>query len=174
MPESSTSSKGRRGRLTQFYSKWLPYIFGLTTAANLVLTAFLSPSGWPIRAHDDASLTHLVRTEQPSVDRRFGFYLELDDATQGGVLIVPPGSFVEPELASGFADLEVTEVDYDPRFDLSGGVADPDPIGMVETEDGDKPYSIVEGEDDVWWLAFYGEGVVVIPESVAPVPGIAP
>jgi hypothetical protein len=174
VPRSSPSSLGRNGRLSAFYARWLPWVFGLTAAANLVLLAFLPLSGWPIRAHDDASLTHLVRTEQPSVDRRFGFYLELDDATDGGVLIVPSGSFVEPELASGFADFQVSEVDYDPSFDLPDDVVDPDPIGMVETDEGDVPYSIVTGEDDVWWIAFDDGGIVVVPESVAPVPWTAP
>ena len=45
---------------------------------------------------------------------------------------------------------------------------------MVETDEGDMPYSFVTGEDDVWWIAFDDGGIVVIPESVAPVPGTGP
>lgn len=138
----------------------------------MVLTPFLPRASWPIRPHADGSLTHLVHTEQPSVDRRFAFYLELDDATDGGVLVVPVDSFVDPELVEGFAELEVVVRSYDPAIPSS--IAEPPQLGVVETGNGDLPYSIVPGDDDLWWLAITADGVIVIPESAAPVPGGRP
>jgi hypothetical protein len=142
-----------------------------TALVNLALTFFLPLSSQPLRLHAEGSLTHLVHTEQPSVNRRFAFYLELDDATDGGVLIVPLGSFVDPDLARGFAELEVEERDYDPTLAL-GSTAVPPSLGEVETDDGDLAYTIIPGDDDTWWLALTRDGIVVVPESVAPIPEV--
>jgi hypothetical protein len=140
-----------------------------TALVNLALTFFLPLSSQPLRPHAEGSLTYLVHTEQPSVNRRFAFYLELDDATDGGVLIVPVGSFVDPGLVRGLAGLEVEERDYDPTL-LPGSVAVLPSLGEVETDDGDLAYTIIPADDDIWWLALTEGGLVVVPESVAPVP----
>ncbi|HEX2404847.1 MAG TPA: hypothetical protein VHM29_09100 [Acidimicrobiia bacterium] len=162
-----------RQRLGTVYSRYLPAALGLTAAVNLALTPFLPGSAAPIRAHRDGSLTELVHTEQRAVDRRFGFYMELDDATDGGTLIVPAGSFVNPELAEGFAGFEVEQVDYDPRV-AANSVPDSPESWLVETESGDLVVSIVPGNDDLWWLAERPNGdVVVVPNSVVPAP-VAP
>jgi hypothetical protein len=142
-----------------------------TALVNLALTFFLPLSSQPLRPHAEGSLTYLVHTEQPSVSRRFAFYLELDDATDGGVLIVPVGSFVDGDLVRGFAHLEVEERDYDPTL-VSGSVAVPPSLGVVETDDGDLDYTIIPGDDDTWWLALTEGGIVVVPESAAPVPEV--
>ncbi len=157
-------------RLGRVYTRFLPAAFVATAVVNFALTPFLPGSGAPIRTHRDGSLTELVHTEQRAVDRRFGFYLELDDATDGGVLVVPEGSFVNAELADGFAGFEVVEVAYDPR---TGGTNIPETTEswLLETESGDVTISIVAGDDDLWWLAERpGGGFVVIPDSVAPAP----
>ncbi len=154
-----------------FYARWLAPALVATTLVNLALTFFLPPSAQPLRLHTDGSLTHLVHAEQPSVDRRFAFYLELDDATDGGVLIVPSDSFVDRALVRGFAGLEVEERDYDPTS-VPGSVAVPPSLGVVETDDGDLAYTIVAGNDDTWWLAITEDGIVVVPESVATVPEV--
>lgn len=162
--------RGWRRRLGSVYTRYLPAALGLTAVVNLALTPFLPGSAAPIRTHRDGSLTELVHTEQRAVDRRFGFYMELDDATDGGTLVVPMGSFVNPELAEGFAGLEVEEVDYDPR---AGAVSVPDSpeSWLVETESGDLVFSIIPGYDDLWWLAERPNGdVVVVPDSVLPAP----
>ena len=159
-----------RERLGLAYTRYLPAALGLTVVVNIALTPFLPGLGAPIRTHRDGSLTELVHTEQRAVDRRFGFYLELDDATDGGVLVVPRGSFVDPELAEGFAGFEVVEVEYDPR---AGGTNIPESSEswLVETESGDVTISIVAGEDDLWWLAERPNGeFVVVPNSVEPAP----
>ena len=152
------------------YTRFLPAALGLTALVNFALIPLLPRSGVPIRGHADGSLTELAHVEQRAVDVRFGFYLELDDATDGGVLVVPVGSFVNTELAEGFADFEVVEMDYDPASvppDLAGLPE----IGLVETEMGDLRYSIVPGESDLWWLARPAEDhVVVVPDSVVPAP----
>jgi hypothetical protein len=159
-----------RRHLGTVYTRYLPAALGLTAAINLAVTPFLPGSGAPIRFHRDGSLTELVHTEQLSVDRRFGFYLELDDVTDGGILIVPMGSFVNPELAEGFAGFDVVEVDYDPR---AGGdnIPDSPESWVVETESGDVSVSIVAGDDDLWWVAERPDGeFVVVPNSVEPAP----
>lgn len=153
---------------------WLPFALVLTAVINLAPTPLMPRGAVPIVAHEDGSLTYLVHVEQTSVDRRFGFYLELDDATDGGLLIVPPDSFVVPELAEGFADFEVTERNYDVSASLPTEVDDIEAVGLVETDEGDLTYSIVSGAGDVWWLAHREGGVVVVSESVVPVPETTP
>ena len=162
--------KRLRARLGRMYTRFLPAAFAATAVINLALTPFLPGSAAPIRTHRDGSLTELVHTEQRAVDRRFGFYLELDDAADGGVLVVPSGSFVNAELAEGFAGFEVVEVDYDPS---AGGTNIPESpeSWLLETESGDVTISIVAGSDDLWWLAERpGREFVVVPNSVAPAP----
>lgn len=158
----------RRDRLRAVYVRWLPLALGATAAVNIALSVFMSPSAQPIRLHDDPSLTDLVHIEQPSLDRRYGFYLELDDATDPGTLFVSGEDMVIVELVDGFAGLEVVVADFDPT--LPADVDIPDQLGVLETEDGEIPYSIIGGDGDVWWLAETGEGIVVVPAGVVPVP----
>jgi hypothetical protein len=150
---------------------WLPIAFTLAATANLVLTYYLPRPALPIRGSADSSLTHLVHHAQPSVDRRFAFYLELDDATDGGELVVPVDSGVVPELVDGFAEMEVVERDYDPVGSLPEDLIDGPPLGEFETEEADLLYWIIEGDSDLWWLAATDEGIVIVPETVAPAPG---
>jgi hypothetical protein len=171
--ELAPAQPGRRDRLRSLYSKLLPSAFLAASSVNVALSFLLPPSAQPLRLHADSSLTHLVHVEQPSVDRRFAFYLELDDATDGGVLIVPVGSFVDSDLAEGLADFEVVERDYDPTL-IPGDIDRPPSLGTVDTEDGDLPYSIVAGDDDVWWVAIVGDWIMVMPESVALAHGVGP
>ena len=171
MSELASSQRGQRERLRSFYARWLAPALVATALVNLALTFFLPLSSQPLRPHAEGSLTYLVHTEQPSVNRRFAFYLELDDATDGGVLIVPVGSFVDSDLVRGLAGLEVEERDYDPTL-VAGSVALPPSLGVVETDDGDLDYTIIPDDDDTWWLALTEGGVVVVPESVAPVPEV--
>ncbi len=158
----------RRARLRSLYVRWLPLALGATAVVNIALSAFLGPSALPIRPHDDGSLTELVHTEQPSLDRRFGFYLELDDATDPGTLFVSEENTVIAELADGFAELEVVVADFDPT--LPPGIEPPEPLGVLETDDGDIPYSIIRGDGNVWWIADAGNAIVVVPATVVPVP----
>lgn len=176
MPDLAATQRSKRDRLRLFYVRWLALALGLTALANLAVSFLLPPGARAIRPHADGSLTHIAHTEQDSVDRRFAFYLELDDATDGGVLIVPVDSFVIPELADGFADFEVVEADYDPARALPVGVSDPLPLGDVEIDDEGNllPYSIISADDDTWWLSITEEGIVVVPESEAPIPEAGP
>ena len=159
-----------RQRLGTVYTRYLPAALALTAAVNLALTPFLPGSAAPIRTHRDGSLTELVHSEQRAVDRRFGFYMELDDVTDGGILVVPVGSFVNPELAEGFAGFDVVEVDYDPRA-AGTDVPESAESWLVETETGDVSVSIVAGDDDLWWVAERPNGeFVVVPNSVQAAP----
>jgi hypothetical protein len=171
--ELAFSRDTKRDRARRLYARWLPLAFALAAAADLVLTFFLPRSAQPIRPHQDGSLTYLVHEEQPSVNRRYGFYMELDDATDGGVLVVPADSFVDPDLAEGFARFEVVEGDFGPIM-LPEEISGQPQLGTVETDEGDLPFFIVPGDGDLWWLAVTDEGVFVVPDSVAPVPEEAP
>jgi hypothetical protein len=172
VPELAADSRSRRDRLRQFYVRWLALALGLTALANLAVSFPLPPGARAIRPHADGSLTHIAHTEQDTVDQRFAFYLELDDATDGGLLIVPVDSFVIPELADGFADFDVVEREYDVTEPLSDDLDAGPTLGLVETDEegGLLPYSIVTGDGDVWWIAQTADGILVIPASVAPPP----
>jgi hypothetical protein len=171
VPDPPPSAPGLSGRLGQLYGTWLPIAFVVAALANLVLTFYLPRPALPIRGNADSSLTYLVHHAQPSVDRRFAFYLELDDATDGGELVVPVDSGVAPELVDGFAEMEVVERDYDPVGLLPDDLVVGPPLGELETEEADLLYWIVEGDSDLWWLAATDEGIVIVPETVAPAPG---
>ncbi len=141
----------------------------LTAAlANLVLTFFLPPGALPIYPYADGSLTDLVQAGPPSVDKRFGFYLELDDATETGTLFVPTDLTLVQELVDGFSGLEVVVSDFDPT--LPAGIEVPPLLGVLETDEGDFSYSIIDGGENSWWLAVIGDSIVVVPDTVAPVP----
>jgi hypothetical protein len=149
----------------------LPLALGTTALANIALTFFLPGTAFPIRFHNDGSLTHLVRTEQISVDRRFGLYFELGDATEGGILVIPAEPpLVDAELVEGFAGLEVSVCEFDPAH-LPPRTADGAPTGVFETEDRDDLlYWIVSGDSDLWWLTSTAEGLVLVPDSVVALP----
>jgi hypothetical protein len=176
VPELAATEPSKRDRLQLFYVRWLALALGLTALANLVITFFVPLGAQSIRFHEDGSLTHLVHVEQDSVDYRFAFYLELDDATDGGTLIVPVGSFVIPELAEGFADFDVVERDYDVTDPLPDDLDSGPTLGLVETDEEGSllPYSIVTGDGDVWWIAQTADGILVIPASAAPPPVARP
>jgi hypothetical protein len=164
------SVRGPRDRLRSFYVAWLPVGLGLAALTNIVMVLFLPLNAIPLRLHQDGALTELVHTEGVSLDRRYGFYLELDDATDGGVLVVPAGSIIEPELAEGFAEFEVIDSDFEPN-QVPDGLTDDPPLGTFETKGGEEySYWIVSGDADTWWLGLSDSRMVVIPESVAPVP----
>jgi hypothetical protein len=160
----------RSERLRAFYGRWLPWGLAVVAAVNLVLTFLAPASSRPIRLHESGSLTSLVHAEQRSVDHRYGFYLELDDATTGGVLVAPPGSFPNPELVQGLAGMDLVETDYDPTA-ISTTIQPGPALGEIETDQGDIPYSIVEGGGETWWLAFRDGEWIVVPTEAQPVPG---
>jgi len=157
--------------LRQFYRLWLPAALVLAILGNLVASGFLPASAQAFRRHDSGSLTHLVHTEQRSVNLRYGIYMELADALAGGVLFVPEGSALNADLARGLSNVTVKERDYDPG-DLSADLVPADePLGRFEADDEELPYWFLSGDNDLrWWLGHTPEGLVIIPESVAPVP----
>jgi hypothetical protein len=42
---------------------------------------------------------------------------------------------------------------------------------MVTTDQGEVPYWIAWGDGDLWWLARFEDGFVVVPSSLTPPPG---
>lgn len=154
-----------RHGLRQLYARWLPLALGLTAAANLALTPFVPGPAQAIRFHDEASLTHLAHTEQPTVDRRYGFYMELGDVASRDVLMIPPHSLIEVSSVTSLSRLDVIVMDYDPTTISAEDDQLGDPIGVVETELGDIPYWIVPGEGGRWWYGTNDDGVLVVEES---------
>lgn len=130
------------------------------------------PVSSPFVRYESGSLTDLARENQRTVDRRFSFYLELYDRTEGGALVVPDPSPVDRELVEGLAGLRVEGRSYDPSRVPDSVRSRYSPLGEVEVEEGSVAYSILPGEaDEARWIGRVGDGLVVIPESVAPVPG---
>ena len=152
------------------FSRATPRIFIATALINLALTPFLPSMGLPIRTHPHPSLTALVHDEGISLSRRFGLYLELDDRVGGGTLIVPTGSFVSQELVEGLAGMTFVERDYDPSVVPAAALPTGPPLGLLETDDGDLPYFILEGTSDTWWVGVDGGRIIVIPQDLAPPP----
>lgn len=168
-----TSSLVWVNRLRPLYRRWLPVALAVTAAANLVAHVFVPLTAQPLRLHDEGSLTYLVHTEQRVVDLRYGFYEELADVMAGQTLLVPEGSPVDMDLASGLSGVTVVIGDFDPAAPSVAELIDnEEPIGLLQVGEGEVPYWILAGADDqLWWLALAGGGIVVVPESVEPVPG---
>jgi hypothetical protein len=118
-------------------------VLGLVAALNFGIGLFVPASGRGIWAKADGSLTHLVHTDQDTVDRRYGFYMELGDAAAGSTLFVPTGSPVDADVAAGLSGVVVVEEQYDATRIPSAGY---------------------------WWLGRGSGGLLVIPESTAPRP----
>lgn len=150
----------------------MPVALGLVAILNLGIGLFVPAAGRGIWAKADSSLTHLVHTDQNTVDRRYGFYMELGDSAGGSILFVPPGSPVDPDVAAGLSGVEVVEDQYDAGEIPSTAQPAGEPIGQFSTNEGDVPYWVLEGGESeaYWWLGRTAEGFVVIPESAAPRP----
>lgn len=161
--------------LRRFYRRWLPAALVVTALANLVANEFLPDSAQSFRLHQSGSLTHLVHTEQATVDRRYGIYMEMGDAMAGGVLFVPSASEVDPDLAKAFSDVRLKEREYDSRDVPADLLPEGEPLGVFQAGDDRLPYWILtDGGDTTWWLGRSPRGLVIIPESVAPVPKAEP
>lgn len=129
------------------------------------------PVSSPLVRYQSGSLTDLAHDNQRSVDRRFAFYLELDDRTDGGTLVVPDPSPVNPDLVEGLAGLRFEKRSYDPDAVPDSVAPLFAPLGELEVGDGVVAYSILPGEPgETRWVGRIGGGLIVIPESVAPVP----
>ncbi len=149
----------------------MPWLLIASALVNLTLTPFLPSMGLPVRSHPDPSLTYLVHDEGISLDRRYGFYMELYDAARGGTLTVPLGSFLSEELIEGSAEMTMLESDYDPSVLPAEAFPTGPPLGLLETPDGDLPYWILSGPAEEWWLAMREGRIVVVPGTVVPGPG---
>ncbi len=155
-------------------SRW----FLTATVTTLTVASVLSlgvtwryPVSSPFVRSHEGSLTHLAHTAQRSVNVRFAFYLELDDRTEGATLVVPGTSWVDAQLASGLAGMTVEERVYDPALIPDSVSSQGEPLGLHETPDGDLPYWILPGDpDETRWIARTVSGLVVVPESIAPIP----
>lgn len=156
--------------MRRFYDRWLPAALAITALANLVANTFLPGSAQPFRPHNSGSLTHLVHTEQRTVDLRYGIYMELGDALSGGTLFVPEESPLSADLARGLANVTIEEMDYEPT-DLSAVPPRGDPLGSLQDGEDRIDYWIISnGTDAAWWLGQNSEGIVIVSKSVAPVP----
>lgn len=155
--------------LRRFYQRWLPLALALTAVASLFADELTGSRAF--NRHHSGSLTHLVHTEQPTVDRRYGIYMEMADALGGSTLVVPEDSALSGDLARGLANVELEERDYD-ATDVSGVVLEGEPLGSFQAGDERVPYWIVsDGEGTRWWLGQTSEGIVIVPDTVAPRPG---
>jgi len=154
--------------MRSLYVRYVPWILTLTAVGNLVGHKLLPLSARPVRYHVTGDLTHLVHTEQSTVDVRYGFYLELGDLASGGVLTVPDDSWVDEDLSRGLSNVRLKVRSYDPAVTL---IPVSLPQGAVETPEGNIEYWMVNGpETSSFWLGRNHEGWLVIPSTVLPIP----
>lgn len=160
--------------LRRIYRRWLPAALAVTALGNLVANEFLPPVSKALQVHDNGALTHLVHAEQRSVDLRYGLYMELADALSGQTLYVPEESPLSADLAHGLANVTLVTRRYDPA-DLSGVPARGEPLGSFQDGDERIDYWILpDGQDTRWWLGQTSQGIVIVPEAIAPVPETKP
>lgn len=158
----------------QFYCRWLPIVLVATSLANLVLNEFLPVTSKSYRFHESGSLTHLVHTEQSFLDLHYGIYPEMGGVMGEATLVVPGGPEIDGHSARGLAGVMVVEREYDASDVPERAMPAGPPIGPIQVGDDLLEYWILPGEGDQrWWLGRIPEGMVLIPESVAPVPGRA-
>lgn len=161
-------------RLRPLYRRWLPAVLALAAVANLVVDQFLPSHAQTFRRHHNGTLTHLVHTEQNTLDLRYGIYMELADVLGGDTLVVPEGSPLSDDLARGLANITLEERAYDPTA-LSGVVPEGEPLGSFRADEETISYWVLSnGGGDRWWLGASPEGIVIVPDTVAPVPGAGP
>jgi hypothetical protein len=148
--------------MRRFYSWFLPTVLISITVANLAVTPFISYESQPIRRHSDPSLTYLAEVEQPTVNRRYLFYMELGDMAGGDILMLHDDSGIEVKSAESLAGMVVEHMDYDPAavFAAAGDLGEP--LGVLTVGDTDLPFWIIPGEGDRWWLGKTDEGIVVL------------
>ncbi|MFP3881972.1 MAG: hypothetical protein ACLFWH_06595 [Actinomycetota bacterium] len=160
--------------LRRIYRRWLPAVLVVTALANLVANGFLPRVSQTLRPHGSGSLTHLVHTEQRTVDLRYGIYMELADALSGQTLYVPEESPLSADLARGLANVTLETSDYD-AADLSAVPPRAEPLGSFQDGEERIDYWILpDGGEARWWLAQTSEGIVIVPDTAAPIPGTGP
>lgn len=153
------------------FARILPLVLAATVAANLAATPFIPAQSQPVLTHPAGDLVTIVRTDQWSVDIRYRFYLDLYEIAAGGVLVIPPGTFIEPLTARGLSDVTVEIVEYDPVVGPEISGLDRMLIGRVVVGDRGVPYWLVGGAPaTTFWYAETGRDVLIVPESVAPAP----
>lgn len=157
--------------LRRIYRRWLPLVLVLAALANSVANEQLTATSQTYRRHASGSLTHLVHTEQRSVDLRYGIYMELGDALVGGTLVLPEESALDPHLARGLSGVEVIRLGYDPSHVPDQVMPEGQALGSLRAEGENLPYWVLPGEGvDRWWLGQTPDGIVIVPETVSPVP----
>jgi hypothetical protein len=141
----------RERALRRLYVCSLPFVLAAVVSANLVLTTSLRDGHMSIRLHDEGSLTHLARAEQRGTDRRYGFYLELGDATIGQPLRAPESAPFVAWMIQGLSEVELQVSEYDPSALPPEAVPSNEPLGVLETPDGNVPYWILPGDGPGGW-----------------------
>jgi hypothetical protein len=154
------------------YATWLPIVLVIGTLANFVAEPSLPQGGRAVVVKADGSLHHLVHSGQRSIAQRYGLYFDLR-SVDGGALVSFRRSGVNQKLLGAFGGMEMRVVDYEP----AGHSLPPlgEPTGEFDTEDRRRvSYWLVVGiPGDTYWLAEHEGGLVVVAESVAPLPEAA-
>jgi hypothetical protein len=166
-------STGLSAQARRTVRRALPWILIATVVVNLAMSRrYVPPSGHPIRTTAGPELSALVRASQPLTRDLYLLYADLADVAAGSVLVVPDGHTLDHRLVRGIGGMTVEVRDYDPTVDDGAFDLSTRPLGGVVTPGGVVDYWIVPGSAGVWWLGRIGDsGIVIVPESVAPVPG---
>lgn len=157
-----------RRRLRPWLTRVLPAVLVATAVANVAFTPFVPAQSQPIRFHADGSLRGLIASERESVTVRYSIYEDLRLLAADGTLVVPAGRRILDEyLVGGMSLMSVEVIDYDPETSVAGAAAATGPSDATATIDS---YTILAGDADRWWVAIDGSTLVIVPESVAPIP----
>jgi len=160
----------KAGRLHPGYAAALPLVLVATVAVNLAI----SPAArhrQPIRIHPGGDLHTIVKTDMWSVDIRYRFYLDLHSVADGAVLVLPPGTFIDPRTAGGLSGVTVEVVDYDPAVGQDIAGLDRQITGSVLVDGRGFRYALVAGPpSDRYWYAEAGREALIVPDRVAPLP----
>ncbi len=150
------------------------FVVAGSLGAALVNAAIPTPLvSQPVRPHDEATLDHLIATEQAHLSNNYRLYAELRELAAGGAIVVPPVPILAPYTLEGLSLLEVLTEDYDPE--LGGATAAPllDDVrytGETETEIGreTRPYVVAVpsgGTPAVLRLVLVDGSVVVVDDA---------
>jgi len=140
----------------------------VTAVANLAVSPFVPEQSQPVRWHSDGSLRGLVFSERESVTVRYSVYEDLRALAGGDTLIVPPGRLFDLGLVEEMALMDVVVREYDPTVVPGGSVSS---SGATDVRQQYTDYVILDGTGPEWWVAIDGSTLVIVPISVASVPG---
>lgn len=97
--------------------------------------------------------------------------MEVGEAVGGATLVLPEETVLDARLVRGLSGVDVLRLSYDPSDLRDQVMPEGQPLGSYNDDGETLSYWILTGEGaDRWWLARTSDGIVIVPETVTPVP----